>query len=82
MVAIFGPVFAVGVGRFLGPFVISVLLNRIQAGTVTAEHLAVGLLVPDQSDRGHGRGLAAGSVGYLDDGSPGHAEAVPAHLRP
>ena len=35
MVAIFGPVFAVGVGQFLGPFVISVLLNRIQAGTVT-----------------------------------------------
>ena len=29
------PGFAVGVGQFLGPFVISVLLNRIQAGTVT-----------------------------------------------
>ncbi|HRY09100.1 MAG: ABC transporter ATP-binding protein [Actinobacteria bacterium] len=35
MVAILGPVFAVGVGQFLGPYVISVLLNQIQAGDVT-----------------------------------------------
>ncbi|MEZ5185073.1 MAG: ABC transporter ATP-binding protein [Candidatus Nanopelagicales bacterium] len=35
MVAILGPMFAVGVGQFLGPFVIAQLLDRIQSGQVT-----------------------------------------------
>ncbi|HQR80286.1 MAG TPA: ABC transporter ATP-binding protein [Actinomycetota bacterium] len=34
-VAILGPAFAVGVGQFLGPYAISVLLTRIQTGDVT-----------------------------------------------
>ena len=37
-VAILGPVFAVGVGQFLGPFVISLLLNQIQSDGVTWEN--------------------------------------------
>jgi ATP-binding cassette subfamily B protein len=35
LVAIFGPVVAVGVGQFLGPYVISLLLTQIQNGDVT-----------------------------------------------
>ncbi len=33
--AFLGPIFAVGVGQFLGPWVIAQLLNAIQAGTVS-----------------------------------------------
>jgi ATP-binding cassette subfamily B protein len=35
VVAILGPVFAVGIGQFLGPFVISILLNQIQSDSVS-----------------------------------------------
>ncbi len=48
VVSIVGPVFAVGVGQFLGPFVISLLLTRIQNGTVSWESswpLVVGYLL-------------------------------------
>ncbi|MBK6764264.1 MAG: hypothetical protein IPG68_13755 [Micrococcales bacterium] len=48
VVSIVGPVFAVGIGQFLGPFVISLLLTRIQSGTVSWESswpLVVGYLL-------------------------------------
>ena len=35
LLAFIGPVFAVGIGQFFGPWVIAQLLNRIQAGNVT-----------------------------------------------
>ena len=35
LLTVVGPFFAVGVGQFLGPFIIAQLLNRIQAGNVT-----------------------------------------------
>ena len=35
LVAILGPVFAVGIGQFLGPYVISLLLNQIQTDQVS-----------------------------------------------
>ena len=48
VVAILGPVFAVGIGQFLGPFVISILLTRIQSGDVSWQNtwpLVVGYLL-------------------------------------
>ncbi|MFN8184100.1 MAG: ABC transporter ATP-binding protein [Candidatus Nanopelagicales bacterium] len=48
VVSIVGPIFAVGIGQFLGPFVISLLLTRIQSGTVnwdTSWPLVMGYLL-------------------------------------
>ncbi len=48
VVAILGPVFAVGIGQFLGPYVISILLTRIQSGDVSWQNtwpLVVGYLL-------------------------------------
>jgi ATP-binding cassette subfamily B protein len=47
LVVVLGPAVAVGVGQYLGPFIIAVLLTRIQAGEVTWQNswpLAVGYL--------------------------------------
>jgi len=48
VVSIVGPIFAVGIVQFLGPFVISLLLTRIQSGTVnwdTSWPLVMGYLL-------------------------------------